>query len=83
MARIRWIEQGDATGELADAYGAIRQAWPPPDDAAEIFKALSHRPDYMTAISQAASIAMTPRALTSPQHEMISLYVSSLSECFY
>lgn len=83
MARIRWIEESQATGELADAYAEIRSHWPPKEQAAEVFKALSHRPDFMRALSDATLMTITPRALTSAQHEMIALYVSALTSCHY
>ncbi|MGH3696483.1 MAG: carboxymuconolactone decarboxylase family protein [Pseudomonas sp.] len=83
MARIGWIEESEATGELADAYAEIRASWPPKEQAAEVFKALSHRPDFMRALSDATLMTITPGALTSTQHEMIALYVSALTSCRY
>jgi uncharacterized peroxidase-related enzyme len=83
MARIGWIEESQATGELADAYAEIRSHWPPKEQAAEVFKALSHRPDFMRAFSDATLMTITPGALTSAQHEMIALYVSALTSCHY
>lgn len=83
MSRIAWIEESEATGELAEAYREIRANWPPKEQAAEVFKALSHRPAFMKALSDATLMTITPGALTSAQHEMIALYVSSLTDCPY
>ncbi len=83
MPRIAWIEESEATGELAEAYREIRANWPPREQAAEVFKALSHRPAFMKALSDATLMTITPGALTSVQHEMIALYVSSLTNCPY
>lgn len=83
MARIAWIEESEATGELAEAYAEIRANWPPTEQAAEVFKALSHRPAFMRALSDATLMTITPGALDSAQHEMIALYVSALTNCRY
>lgn len=83
MARIGWIEESDATGELAEVYAEVRATWPPKEQAAEVFKALSHRPAFMKALSDATLMTITPGALSSPQHEMIALHVSVLTNCQY
>lgn len=82
MARIRWIEDGDATGELADLYAdltAKRGGGPVPD----ILKTMSLRPDFLRSISDASVLHFTDGALSRAQHEMIASYVSAINRCHY
>lgn len=82
MARIDWVEDDDAEGELAELYDAVRSArggMPVPD----ILKTMSLRPDFLRAINEASRLHFTPGALTIAQHEMIASYVSAVNRCHY
>jgi hypothetical protein len=83
MARIHWVEEHEATGELADIYEKARAAFPGlavPD----ILKTMSLRPDFLRAITTAATtLHFSDGALTRAQHEMIASYVSALNRCHY
>jgi hypothetical protein len=82
MARIRWIDEDEATGDLAAIYDRARQEFPGamvPD----ILKTMSLRPDFLAGIRQAARLHFSDGALTRAQHEMIASYVSALNRCHY
>ncbi|MEY2431088.1 MAG: hypothetical protein QOC92_813 [Acidimicrobiaceae bacterium] len=82
MARIRWVEDDDATGDLAEIYQgwkAMRANGQVPD----IVKTMSLRPDFLKAIGDASMLHFTDGALTRAQHEMIASYVSAVNRCHY
>jgi len=86
MARIAWIEDSDATGELAEIYTAARAMEeadgfePKPPD---IVRTMSLRPDFLQGVLAASQLHFSDGALTRPQHEMIASYVSALNRCHY
>lgn len=82
MARIAWIEDADAEGELAEFYTAAR-AQSPQGEVADILRTMSLRPDFLSAISEATRLHFSDGALTRAQHEMIASYVSALNRCHY
>jgi hypothetical protein len=82
MPRIRWIEEADATGDVAAAYERTRQA-SPMGVVPDILKTMSLRPDFMTAIMHASRLHFSDGALTRAQHELIASYVSALNRCHY
>lgn len=80
--RIRWIEDDQATGPLAELFARMGQMsdsgrMPP------ILRTMSLRPDFMAAIAQASRLHFSDGALTRAQHEMIASYVSALNRCHY
>ena len=82
MARIKMVEEADATGPLAEIYartkaGSISRIVP------EILRTMSLRPDFLAAIDEASDLHFTDGALTRAQHEMIASYVSALNRCRY
>jgi hypothetical protein len=82
MARIKMVDEADATGELADLYARAKQrsvAGVVPD----ILRTMSLRPDFLLAIDAASRMHFTDGALTRAQHEMIASYVSALNRCRY
>jgi hypothetical protein len=82
MPRIRWIDENEAEGALGTAYETIRSGHPlhfVPD----IFKTMSLRPDFLTAIADASKLHFTEGALSPAQHELIASYVSALNRCHY
>jgi hypothetical protein len=86
MARIAWVEDGDATGPLAEIFAearAARVAAGMPPDVPDILRAMSVRPDFLQPIREAAKIHFSDGALTRAQHEMIACYVSALNRCRY
>jgi hypothetical protein len=84
MPRIRWIEDDEAEGEIARLYELIRQRPRSPGRVADILRTMSHRPDFLTAIMEAADrLHFRDGALTIAQHEMIASYVSALNHCHY
>lgn len=82
MARIRWVEEDDAEGELADVYERLKKQ-SPRGNVADIMKTMSLRPDFLAAIAGAASLHFSDGALTRAQHEMVASYVSAVNRCHY
>ena len=82
MARIRWVEDADATGSLAELYAVARDA-SSVGQVPAIYRTMSQRPDFMEAIMKAARMHFSDGALTRAQHEMIASYVSALNRCHY
>ncbi|MDP9073652.1 MAG: hypothetical protein M3N98_05645 [Actinomycetota bacterium] len=82
MPRIRWIEESDADGQLAEVYQHVR-ATSPRRNVADIMKTMSLRPDFLTAMRDASDMHFTDGALTRAQHEMIASYVSAVNRCHY
>jgi uncharacterized peroxidase-related enzyme len=82
MPRISWIEDANADGELASLYDAMRQisATGQVDD---IVRCLSHRPDFLAALTQAARLHFSDGALSRAQHEMIASRVAGLNRTHY
>ena len=83
MARIAWVEESDATGELARLFDEARVASPvgivPP-----ILRTMSLRPDFLAAIKSAVNtLHFSDGALSRAEHEMIASYVSALNRCRY
>jgi hypothetical protein len=83
MPRIAWIDDDDAQGELVDVFAEIRDrhvsGQVPP-----ILRTMSHRPDFLTAVNQAANLLhFRDGALSRAQHEMIASHVSAINHCHY
>ena len=82
MARIAWIEDGNATGEIGDLYDRLRQT-STRGNVPDILRTISLRPDFLRAIDEASKLHFTDGALTRAEHEMIASYVSALNRCHY
>ena len=82
MARIRWVDEEEATGELAELYARVGAQFPA-GMVPDIVKTMSLRPDFLRGIVQAAELHFTDGALSRAQHEMIASYVSALNRCHY
>jgi len=82
MARIAWIEDDNASGELADIYRELRRT-SMRGNVPDILRTMSLRPDFLRAIDQASRLHFTDGALTRAEHEMIASYVSALNRCHY
>lgn len=82
MPRIAWVEDDDATGELAEIYRELRRK-SRKGQVADILRTMSQRPDFLTAIDKASALHFEAGALTVAEHEMIASYVSALNRCHY
>jgi alkylhydroperoxidase family enzyme len=82
MARIAWIEDDAASGEIGDIYRELRQT-SARGNVPDILRTMSLRPDFLRAIDQASRLHFTDGALTRAEHEMIATYVSALNRCHY
>jgi alkylhydroperoxidase family enzyme len=84
MARIRWIEESEATGEAAAAYDAWHAANPGRPAIPDILKCFSLRPDFFRDV-----VAFSDRLHFADGHlprrlkEMIATYVSAMNRCPY
>jgi hypothetical protein len=82
MARIKMVEESEATGSLAELYARAKA-----DSVAgvvpEILRTMSLRPDFLVAIDAASKVHFSDGALTRAQHEMVASYVSALNRCRY
>ena len=82
MARIKMVDESQATGLLAEIYSASKArsvAHVVPD----ILRTMSLRPDFLAAIDAASRMHFSDGALTRAQHEMVASYVSALNRCRY
>jgi len=82
MARIAWIEDRDAVGEIADIYAELKRT-SARGKVPDILRTMSMRPDFLLAIDQASRLHFTDGALSRAEHEMIASYVSALNRCHY
>ncbi len=82
MARIAWIEDVDARGQLAQLFDAARA--PRQGRMPDIYRTMSLRPDFFAAIMDAAErLHFKDGALSRAQHEMIASYVAAINRCHY
>ena len=81
MARIEWVEDEDATGQLAETQ-VLREnssmGSRVPDIMHDEPEARLPRSDL-----KASNLHFSDGALTRAQHEMIASYVSALNRCHY
>jgi alkylhydroperoxidase family enzyme len=82
MARIAWIEDNDATGEVAELYAELKQT-SMRGNVPDILRTMSLRPDFLRAVNQASRMHFSDGALSRAEHEMIASYVSALNRCHY
>jgi hypothetical protein len=82
MARIRMIDEAEATGALAELY-ARTKAESASGVVPEILRTMSLRPDFLAAIEAGSALHFTDGALSRAEHEMIASYVSALNRCRY
>jgi hypothetical protein len=84
MARIRWIDESEASGEIGSVYEAWKAANPGRAELPGILKCLSHRSDLLAGISELANrVHFSEGHLTRRLKEMIATYVSALNRCPY
>ncbi len=82
MARIAWVTDDEATGEIAEIYARLRKT-SMSGNVPDILRTMSTRPDFLKAIDQASRLHFTDGALSQAEHEMIASYVSALNRCHY
>ena len=81
MPRIRWVEEEEATGELAEIYRAYVEKTGRPR-VAGILKCFSARPDFMRQVMEfSTTVHFTDGHLPRRTKEMIATYVSGLNKC--
>ena len=84
MARIRWVEEREATGEIAEVYAAWMAANPGRPEIPGILKCLSLRPELFRGIDEVSDVVhFRDGHLTRRVKEMIATYVSALNRCPY
>ncbi len=84
MARIRWVEESEATGAIAAAYAAWMAANPGRSEIPAILKCLSLSPDLFTGMDEVSGrVHFQDGHLTRRVKEMIATYVSALNRCPY
>lgn len=84
MPFIRWIEESDATGELADFLQKWRAANPQRDKFPDILHCFSARPDVLAQIAELSySLHFSNGHLNRRTKEMIATLVSGINRCPY
>lgn len=84
MAFIEWVEDGDASGELAELYAAWFARNPGRTQIPEILKCFSQRPDFLKSVLDFSyRLHFSDGHLTRRIKEMIATYVSGLNHCPY
>ncbi len=81
MARITWVTDEDAQGEVAALFARIRDQFR--GRVPDIMRTMSLRPDFLAAFLDMQQLHFSDGALTRAQHEMIASYVSALNRCHY
>lgn len=81
---IRYVEDEDAHGEVAEIYEAWRAANPGRTVMAPILKCFSLRPDFLkSVIDFSYALHFSDGHLTRRVKEMIATLVSGLNRCPY
>ena len=84
MARIRWVPESEATGDVAAAYSEWFAANPGRPEIPGILKCMSLRPDLFRGMVDISDrIHFSDGHLTRRLKEMIATYVSALNQCPY
>ncbi len=83
MPRIRWVEEEEATGPLAEIYRTYMET-KGRTRVAGILKCFSHRPDFLQDVIDFSNrIHFSDGHLDRNTKEMIATYVSALNSCPY
>ena len=84
MPFINWVDDDDATGEVAEIYNGWKQANPHREKMPEILKCFSNHPEMMKGVlAFSYPLHFQDGSLTRRQKEMIATYVSALNQCPY
>lgn len=80
MPWIRWIDEADATGRLAELY----RRYTTPQGIDHILKIHSLNPESLEGhYRYYAHIMRGPSRLSRAERELIGVVVSTVNECFY
>ncbi len=80
---IRWVEEPDATGELAEIY-AERMASKGRSFVADILKCMSACPDFLKhMIAASDAVHFSDGHLNRRQKEAIATFISGINRCPY
>ena len=84
MPRIRWIEDGEAEGPVAEIYARWKAQNPGREEMPHILKAMSLRPDLLENIIRLIyPLHFEDGFLDRRVKESIATYVSALNQCPY
>ena len=84
MARLNWVSEEDATGEVAELYRAWRTANPHRDAVPDILKCFSPRPELLKSVIELTyPLQFAAGHLSRRTKEMIATLVSGLNQCPY
>lgn len=84
MPLIRWTEEHEATGELADFIARWKAANPQRDKFPDILHCFSARPDVLKLVAEISySLHFSNGHLNRRTKEMIATFVSGLNRCPY
>ena len=84
MARIRWVDEHEATGDIAALYQGWFASHPGRTAIPGILKCLSLRPDLLQGMDDLSEkVHFQDGHLTRRLKEMIATYVSALNRCPY
>ena len=84
MPRISWIEDENASGDLAEVYSHWKKEQPDRDCIPDILKCFSMRPDFLkSVIGFSCSLHFSDGHLDRRTKEMIATFVSGLNQCPY
>ena len=83
MPRIDWVEEPDATGEIAEVYAEYQAATGRPF-VPHILKCFSQRPDFLRQVMAFSNtVHFSDGHLDRRTKEMIATLVSGLNRCPY
>ncbi len=84
MPWIKWVDDDEADGEVAEIYAAWKRANPGRERMPEILKALSMRPELLRhMIALTYPVHFQDGHLSRRLKEAIATYVSALNRCEY
>ena len=84
MPFIHWVEDDDASGELAEIYQAVLKTRPDRPQMPGILKCFSQRPDFLRrVIAFSNELHFSDGHLDRRTKEMIATFVSALNQCPY
>ena len=84
MPRIRWVEDEDATGDVAETYTQWKHDHPGRPRMPGIMKCFSQRPDFLRdVIDFSYRVHFSDGHLDRRTKEMIATFVSGLNRCPY
>jgi uncharacterized peroxidase-related enzyme len=84
MPFIQWIDEANATGDVAEGYAAYFRKRPNRNKVADIIKCFSHRPDFMQQVMDFSwGLHFCDGHLPERVKEMIATLVSGQNRCPY